>query len=81
MKPTTPMKLLKTIKWERWGNCPSGGTIEVSPNGEATYQGSKPPAEFYVKYPKLRMKSATPTATTTNECQAMLNDIIQSAMR
>ena len=76
-----PMKLLKTIKWERFGNCPSGGTIEVSPNGEATYQGSKPPAEFFVKYPTLRMKSATPTATTTNECQAMLNDIIQSAMR
>ena len=79
-----PMKLLKTIKWERFGNCPSGGTIEVSPNGEATYQGSKPPAEFYVKYPKLRMKSATATATTpdaTNACQAILNDIIQSAMR
>jgi len=75
------MKLLKTIKWERFGNCPSGGTIEVSPNGEATYQGSKPPAEFYVKYPKLRMKSATATATTPDACQAMLNDIIQSAMR
>ena len=72
------MKLLKTIKWERFGNCPSGGTIEVSPNGEATYQGSKPPAEFYVKYPKLRMKSAT---NATSACQAILNDIIQSAMR
>jgi hypothetical protein len=78
-----PMKLLKTIKWERFGNCPSGGTIEVSPNGEATYQGSKPPAEFYVKYPKLRMKTTTNATATnaTNECQAILNDIIQSAMR
>ena len=78
-----PMKLLKTIKWERFGNCPSGGTIEVSPNGEATYQGSKPPAEFFVKYPTLRMKTTTNATATnaTNECQAILNDIIQSAMR
>ena len=75
------MKLLKTIKWERFGNCPSGGTIEVSPNGEATYQGSKPPAEFFVKYPKLRMKTTTNATNATNTCQAILNDIIQSAMR
>jgi len=47
------VRILKTIKWDRFGYMSGGGTIQIHSDGTAYYIGNEPPDEFFERYPNL----------------------------